>query len=217
VPRLDTILRLVAGLVVTNCDLIAWMWWDPATHEHFDCPSEPAGGQEAWDFDVPARFRVSPVGYESRERFKDRLRRREEDPDQRAVLELLRDDAPKVTPRPRPEAAWVLRTGQTLRSLREERGLTHELAKRAWTTATFIGELEDGTVALAAKDRRVTRVAAVRIDDDLKDEVDAIPRADGVSTAEVVRAALYRYVADRRCDRNFELAYAISWRRTPNL
>jgi transcriptional regulator with XRE-family HTH domain len=147
VPRLDTVLRLVAGLGVGNCDLVAWMWWDPATHEHFDSPSEPAGGQEVWDFDVPARFRVSPVGYEGRERFKDRLRQRGEDPDHRAVLELLRDDAPKVAPRPRPEAAWVLRTGQALRSLREERGLTHEqLAKRARTTATFIEDLEDGKV-----------------------------------------------------------------------
>jgi transcriptional regulator with XRE-family HTH domain len=144
-PRLDTILRLVAGLEVKNCDLVAWMWWDPATHEHFDSSAEPASGQEVWDFDVPARFRVSPVGYESRERFKDRLRQRlEED---RTVLELLRDDAPKVAPRPRPDAAWVLRTGQALKTLREERGLTHgQLAKRARTTAAFIAAIEDGKV-----------------------------------------------------------------------
>jgi transcriptional regulator with XRE-family HTH domain len=59
----------------------------------------------------------------------------------------MRKDAPKVAPRPRPDAAWVLRTGQALRSLREERGLTHEqLAKRARTTATFIAEIEDGKV-----------------------------------------------------------------------
>lgn len=146
-PRLDTILRLVGGLEVKNCDLVAWIWWDPATHEHFDSPADPTSGREVWDFGVPARFRVSPVGYESRERLKDRLRQRGEDPDHRAVLELLRDDAPKVAPRPRPDAAWVLRTGQALRALRDERGLTRdELAKRARTTATFIEEIEGGKV-----------------------------------------------------------------------
>lgn len=144
-PRIDTILKLVAGLEVENCDLVAWMWWDPATHEHFDSPAEPTSGQEVWDFDVPARFRISPVGYESRERFKDRLRQMMEE--DRPVLELLRDDAPKVAPRPRPDAAWVLRTGQALRSLREERGLTRQqLAKRARTTAAFIEEIEEGKV-----------------------------------------------------------------------
>lgn len=41
----------------------------------------------------------------------------------------------------------MLRTGRALRSLREERGLTQEeLAKRALTTAAFIGEIEDGKV-----------------------------------------------------------------------
>jgi transcriptional regulator with XRE-family HTH domain len=35
-PRLDTILKLAAGLEVENRNLVAWMWWDPATHEHFD-------------------------------------------------------------------------------------------------------------------------------------------------------------------------------------
>jgi transcriptional regulator with XRE-family HTH domain len=146
-PRLDTVLKLIAGLEVRNCDLVAWMWWDAATHEHFDSPSEPTSGQEVWDFDVPARFRISPVGYESRERFKDRLRQRGEEPGHRAVLELLRDDAPKVAPRPRPDAAWVLRTAQALRALREERGLTRQqLAKRARTTAAFIEELEEGKV-----------------------------------------------------------------------
>lgn len=146
-PRLDTILKLAAGLGVSACDLVAWMWWDPATHEHFDSPADAGSGHEVWDFDLPARFRVSPVGYEGKERFKDRLRQRIEDPDHRAVLELLRDDAPKVAPRPRPDAAWVLRTGQALKALREERGLTQQqLAKRARTTATFIGEIEQGRV-----------------------------------------------------------------------
>jgi len=146
VPRLDTVLKLAAGLGVDNCELVAWMWWDPPRHESYETPPEVAeiSGYEVWDFDVPARFRVSPVGYESRERFKDRLRQmREEDP----VLKLMRKDAPKVAPRQRPDARWVLRTGQALKSLREERGLTREqLAKRARTTAAFIGEIEEGRI-----------------------------------------------------------------------
>jgi len=145
-PRLDTILKLAAGLGVGNSKLVAWMWWDPPDHESYETPPVVAdiSGYEVLDFDVPARFRVSPVGYETRERFKDRLRQTsEEDP----VLKLMREDAPKVAPRPRPDAAWVLRTARALKSLREERGLTHEqLAKRARTTAAFIEELEEGKV-----------------------------------------------------------------------
>jgi transcriptional regulator with XRE-family HTH domain len=146
-PRLDTILKLIAGLEVRNCDLVAWMWWDPARHEHYETPASIAdiSGYEVLDFDLPAGFRVSPVGYESEERFKDRLTQRGEE--DRDVLELLRDDAPKVAPRERPDAAWVLRTGQALKTLREERGLTHEqLAERSPTTAAFIGEIEEGKV-----------------------------------------------------------------------
>jgi transcriptional regulator with XRE-family HTH domain len=144
-PRLDTILRLVAGLGVENCDLVAWMWWDPAGHHHYETPPSvaKASGYEVLDFDLPARFRVSPVGYESEERFKDRLRQRMED--DRPVLELLRDDAPQVAPRERPDAAWVLRTGRALRALREERRLNRQqLAGRSSTTAAFIGEIEEG-------------------------------------------------------------------------
>lgn len=144
-PRLDTILRLVAGLEVRNCDLVAWMWWDPGRHHHYESPPSDAGGREVLDFHLPAGFRVSPVGYESEERFRDRLRQRMEDPDHRAVLELLRDDAPKIAPRRRPDAEWVLQTGRALRALREERGLTRQqLADRSPTTAEFIGEIEDG-------------------------------------------------------------------------
>jgi transcriptional regulator with XRE-family HTH domain len=142
VPRLDTILKLVAGLEVDSCDLVAYMWWDPVDHHHYETPPEIAdiSGHEVWDFDTQAGFRISPVGYETRERFEGRLRQmNEEDP----VLKLMREDAPKVAPRPRPDAAWVARTGQALKSLREERGLTREqLAMRARTTAAFIGEIE---------------------------------------------------------------------------
>jgi transcriptional regulator with XRE-family HTH domain len=68
-----------------------------------------------------------------------------EDPDHRAVLKLLRDDAPKVAPRTKPDAEWVRRTGRALRSLREERGLTRQqLADRSPTTADFIGQIEEG-------------------------------------------------------------------------
>jgi transcriptional regulator with XRE-family HTH domain len=146
-PRVDTILKLVAGLEVENCDLVAWMWWDPGRHEHHESPADASSGCEVLDFDLPAGFRVSPVGFEGEERFKDRLRQRGEDPDHRAVLELLRDDAPKVAPRERPDAAWVLRTGQALKALREERGLSHEeLAERSPTTAAFIREVEEGRI-----------------------------------------------------------------------
>jgi transcriptional regulator with XRE-family HTH domain len=75
-PRLDTILKLVAGLEVKNCDLVAWMWWDPASHYHYESLPNVAKirGYEVRDFDIPAGFRVSPVGYETEERFRDRLR-----------------------------------------------------------------------------------------------------------------------------------------------
>lgn len=145
VPRLDTILKLVAGLEVKNCDLVAWMWWDPGRHHHYESPASDASGYEVLDFDLPAGFRISPVGYESEERFKDRLRQRVEE--DRPVLELLRDDAPKVAPRERPTAAWVLDTGQALKALREERGLTHDqLAERSPTTTAFIREIEEGRI-----------------------------------------------------------------------
>lgn len=144
-PRLDVILKLVAALEVKNCDLVEWMWWDPGRHEHYESPADASSGYEVLDFHLPAGFRISPVGYESEERFKDRLRQRMEDPDHRTVLELLRDDAPKVAPRERPDAAWVLRTGQALKALREERGLTRQqLADRSPTTAAFIREIEEG-------------------------------------------------------------------------
>jgi transcriptional regulator with XRE-family HTH domain len=147
VPRLDTILKLAAGLDISPGALIAWIRWDPASHEHFETPPAIAdiSGYEVWDFDLPGRFRVSSIGYETRDEFKARLKRRGEEND--PVLQLLRDDAPKVAPRPRPDAAWVLRTGQALKSLREERGLTQQqLAKRARTTDAFIAEIEEGKI-----------------------------------------------------------------------
>lgn len=145
IPRLDTVLKLMAGLEVSSRDLLAWFWWDPARHERYETPPSIAAitGYEVWDFDIPAGFRVASIGYETDEEFKARLKKRmaEYDP----VAELLRDDAPPLPPRKRPDAAWVLRTGQALRALRLERDLTRQqLAERAGTTATFIEEVEEG-------------------------------------------------------------------------
>lgn len=50
----------------------------------------------------------------------------------------------------------------------------------------------------------MTKVTTVRIDDDLDDEVNAVARADDVPASEVVRAALYRYIADRKSDPQFQ-------------
>jgi predicted transcriptional regulator len=50
----------------------------------------------------------------------------------------------------------------------------------------------------------MTKVTTVRIDDDLNDEVNAVARADDVPASEVVRAALYRYIADRKSDPQFQ-------------
>jgi len=121
IPRLDTVLKLIAGLQISACDLLAWMWWDPSSHHHYETPPSIAGisGYEVRDFDLAARFRVSGIGYETIEEFKARLKKRGEEND--PVLQLLRDDAPKVAPRERPNAAWILCTGQALKDLRLER------------------------------------------------------------------------------------------------
>lgn len=145
IPRLDTVLKLIEGLRIEACDLIAWLWWAPACHYHYETPPEIAAitGYEVLDIDLPAGFRVASIGYETEDEFKARLKKRiEED---RPVLELLQDDARSLPPRERPDAAWVLRTGQALKELRLERDLTREqLAERAPTTAAFIEELESG-------------------------------------------------------------------------
>jgi transcriptional regulator with XRE-family HTH domain len=38
VPRLDTVLKLIAGLEISARDLLAWFWWDPARQEHYETP-----------------------------------------------------------------------------------------------------------------------------------------------------------------------------------
>lgn len=50
----------------------------------------------------------------------------------------------------------------------------------------------------------MTKVATIRIDDDLNDEVSAVARADDVPASEVVRAALYHYIAARKSDPKFQ-------------
>jgi predicted transcriptional regulator len=46
----------------------------------------------------------------------------------------------------------------------------------------------------------MTKVTTVRIEDDLNEEIKAVARAEGVSASEIVRAALYRYVAELMAD-----------------
>lgn len=145
IPRLDTILKVTAGLEVSACQLLAWFWWDPPRHEHYETPPSIAAvtGYEIWDFDIPAGFRVASIGYETDEEFKARLKKRMEEYD--PIAELLRDDAPKLPPRQRPDAAWVLGVGESLKALRLERDLTRQqVAERARTTAAFIEEVEEG-------------------------------------------------------------------------
>jgi transcriptional regulator with XRE-family HTH domain len=57
-PRLDTILKLVAALDVSACHLLAWIWWDPASHQHYETPAAIAdiSGFEVRDFRPPGRF-----------------------------------------------------------------------------------------------------------------------------------------------------------------
>lgn len=50
----------------------------------------------------------------------------------------------------------------------------------------------------------MTKITTIRIDDELKVEVDAVARADDVPASEVVRAALYRYIAERKSDPQFQ-------------
>lgn len=51
----------------------------------------------------------------------------------------------------------------------------------------------------------MTKVTTVRIDDDLDAELNAVARAEGTSASEIVRAALYRYIAECRSDPQFKV------------
>jgi transcriptional regulator with XRE-family HTH domain len=143
-PRLDTILVLAAGLEVSACQLVAWLWWDPPRHIQYDGKITDVCGYEVRDFVVSAGFRISPVGYESTERFKDRLRQRGEDPHHRDILDALGDDTPRAPHHDPPDKSWLVRAGAALTALREERGLTEEqLAKKVGTTPAFVRQLEE--------------------------------------------------------------------------
>ncbi|MGN6588556.1 MAG: hypothetical protein ACTHKT_13975 [Solirubrobacterales bacterium] len=50
----------------------------------------------------------------------------------------------------------------------------------------------------------MTKVMTVRIEDDLNDEINAVARADDAPASEVVRAALYHYIAERKSDPRFQ-------------
>lgn len=50
----------------------------------------------------------------------------------------------------------------------------------------------------------MTKVTSLRIDEDLSAEMNAVARADEVPVSELVRAALYRYIAERKSDPQFQ-------------
>jgi predicted transcriptional regulator len=50
----------------------------------------------------------------------------------------------------------------------------------------------------------LTKITTIRIDDELKVEVDAVAGADDVPASEVVRAALYCYIAERKSAPQFQ-------------
>jgi antitoxin component of RelBE/YafQ-DinJ toxin-antitoxin module len=50
----------------------------------------------------------------------------------------------------------------------------------------------------------MTKVTSLRIDEDLSVEMNAVARADDVPVSELVRAALYRYIAERKSDPQFQ-------------
>lgn len=48
------------------------------------------------------------------------------------------------------------------------------------------------------------KAMSLRIDDELSAEMNAVARADDVPASEVIRAALYRYIAARKSDPKFQ-------------
>jgi hypothetical protein len=50
----------------------------------------------------------------------------------------------------------------------------------------------------------MTKVTSLRIDEELSAEMNAVARADDVPVSELVRAALYRYIAERKSDPQFQ-------------
>ncbi len=49
-----------------------------------------------------------------------------------------------------------------------------------------------------------TKVMSLRLPAELAAEIDGIARVEGVSVAEAIRASIYRYIACRRADKDFQ-------------
>jgi metal-responsive CopG/Arc/MetJ family transcriptional regulator len=49
-----------------------------------------------------------------------------------------------------------------------------------------------------------TKVTSVRLPKELADELDAVARADRLPVSELVRAAVYRFIAERRAEPDFK-------------
>lgn len=131
-PRLDTILRLAAGLDASPGELIAWIWWDPASDEH-----------------VPARFRVSSIGYEAEARFNARgsegAGEGENDSALKRVDEVGRGMVVRTPSEPSPSSTLAERFGLNLWSSRRRADLSQEdLGNLVGLTRDAIQKLEKG-------------------------------------------------------------------------
>jgi metal-responsive CopG/Arc/MetJ family transcriptional regulator len=49
-----------------------------------------------------------------------------------------------------------------------------------------------------------TKATTVRLPKELADELDAVARADRLPVSELIRAAVYRFIADRRSEPDFK-------------
>jgi metal-responsive CopG/Arc/MetJ family transcriptional regulator len=49
-----------------------------------------------------------------------------------------------------------------------------------------------------------TKVTTLRLPKELADELDAVARADRLPVSELVRAAVYRFIAERRAEPDFK-------------
>lgn len=49
-----------------------------------------------------------------------------------------------------------------------------------------------------------TKVTTVRLPKELADELDAVARVDCLPVSELIRAAVYRFIADRRSESDFK-------------
>jgi Arc/MetJ-type ribon-helix-helix transcriptional regulator len=49
-----------------------------------------------------------------------------------------------------------------------------------------------------------TKVMSLRLPEELAAEIEGIARVEGVSVSEAIRASIYRYIACRRADKDFQ-------------